>query len=203
MQILPVNNYPNNNKTSFKNIIITEAGNKALGSLNPQQHLQFSGMKKELGNLIHWDMIIDKSKNWMEIIHIKFVNKFDKNMVHEIGITPVSRNKNRVKVYSPYKTTEITFPNEERAKALMDMYIEQLNIYERDDIQHDTSRPMFCKIQEAVKEIKFLDEAYEYMAKINPNLYSKAEETETDVVKTPTKKSWLMKLFDRLCCYDE
>ncbi len=204
MQILPINDYQNSKNTNFKNMEITEAANSIIKKLKKTDFNFIEETKERLSTLNHWDLIIDKSKNWQEVFNIKFVNKYNKSLVYEQEIIPIRKEGNKVRISSTdEKAEDLIFPNEERAQALVDLYNKQLKIYEKNYISHPLQIPPILRIKNAADEIEFLDEAYEYMAKITPDLYNKATDTEAEIIKNTKKKPLLLRIMEKLIYIDD
>ena len=204
MQILPINDYQNSKNTNFKNMEITEAANRIIKKLKKTDFNFIKETKERLSTLNHWDLIIDKSKNWQEVFNIKFVNKYNKSLVYEQEIIPIRKEGNKVRISSTdEKAEDLIFPNEERAQALVDLYNKQLKIYEKNYISHPLQIPPILRIKNAADEIEFLDEAYEYMAKITPDLYNKATDTEAEIIKNTKEKPLLLRIMEKLIYIDD
>ena len=204
MQILPINDYQNSKNTNFKNMEITEAANSIVKKLKKTDFNFIKETKERLSTLNHWDLIIDKSKNWQEVFNIKFVNKYNKSLVYEQEIIPIRKEGNKVRISSTdEKAEDLIFPNEERAQALVDLYNKQLKMYEKNYISHPLQISPILRIKNAADEIEFLDEAYEYMAKITPDLYSKTTDTEAEIIKNTKEKPLLLRIMEKLIYIDD
>lgn len=162
MNIQSINsNMCTSNKLNFNGIVLENSARAVIDNLSKADKSKFNKISKRISNTQYWDLALSSVGAKTDSLVCSFVNKFNKNDVHNFYIVPISRNGSKVTIKSAVLNgedivKEIEFKNPNRAQAMVDMS----NKFLETGNESDWNVPLIKKIDHWAKKVQFMDEAY-------------------------------------------